>query len=254
MEIIELRNISFSYNSKTVISNVSHDYIKGSFTAVMGPNGSGKTTLIKLMNGLLKPDMGEIILNDNPLLKTKRELIAQKMAYVPQQQTNVFPSTVFDTVLLGRKPYISWNPKKRDKEIVSSVLLKLGLADIAFKDINQLSGGQRQRVFIARALAQEPQIILLDEPTANLDLQHQHQVMALLQELSNAGITIIIAIHDINLALKYCSQFMLLDNGILVANGAKQILTKNMIEKIYKVKVHMIEKEKETFVIPIKSL
>jgi iron complex transport system ATP-binding protein len=252
MEMIRLKNISFSYNSTPVISGISHDFIHGSFTAVMGPNGSGKTTLIKLMNGILRPAMGTILLNNKPLGKIKRELMARQMAYVPQQQSNVFPATVFGTVLLGRKPYIHWNPGKKDREITSSVLVKLGLEDISFKEINSLSSGQRQRVFIARALAQEPKVILLDEPTANLDLQHQHEVMALLQQLSSTGITIIIAIHDLNLALKYCSDFMLLNKGILVASGKKQVLGKNLIESIYKVKVRIVKEDGETFIIPIK--
>lgn len=252
MEMIRLKDISFSYNSNLVIAGISHEFIHGSFTAVMGPNGSGKTTLIRLMNKILQPSKGRIIFNDKPLEKLKRDVLARQMAYVPQQQSNIFPATVYDTVLLGRKPYIQWNPHRKDREITSSVLVKLGLENIAFKDINRLSSGQRQRVFIARALAQEPDIILLDEPTANLDLQHQHEVMALLQKLSSTGITIIIAIHDLNLAVKYCSDFMLLNEGVLVASGKKQVLGKDLIEKIYKVKVSIIKEDGETFIIPIK--
>ena len=254
MEMIRLKDISFSYNSNLVIAGISHDFIHGSFTAVMGPNGSGKTTLIRLMNRILLPSKGSINFNDKPLKKIKRDVLARQMAYVPQQQSNVFPASVFDTVLLGRKPYIQWSPGKKDRESTSSVLVKLGLEDIAFKDINRLSSGQRQRVFIARALAQEPDIILLDEPTANLDLQHQHEVMALLQQLSSTGITIIIAIHDLNLALKYCSDFMLLSEGILVASGKKQMLDRDLIETIYKVKVRLVKEDGETFIIPIKPV
>jgi len=254
MEMISLKNISFSYNGHLVIGGISHDFLRGSFTAVMGPNGSGKTTLIRLMNGILKPMQGTVMLRDKPLGKIRQDVLAQEMAYVPQVQMNVFPATVFDTVLLGRKPYIRWTPGKKDKEFTSSVLVKLGLDDIALKDINRLSSGQRQRVFIARALAQEPGIILLDEPTANLDLQHQHEVMALLQHLSSTGITIIIAIHDLNLALKYCSEFMLLDEGRQVAQGNHDIISKELIEEIYKVEVRIIKEEEQTFIIPLKPV
>jgi len=254
MEMISLKDISFSYNGNMVLAGISHDFRRGSFTAVMGPNGSGKTTLIRLMNGILKPLEGSVVIRDRQLDKIKPDVLAQEMAYVPQVQMNVFPATVFDTVLLGRKPYIRWSPGKRDKEFASSVLVKLGLDDIALKDINRLSSGQRQRVFIARALAQEPDIILLDEPTANLDLQHQHEVMALLKHLSSTGITIIIAIHDLNLALKYCSEFMLLDEGRQVAQGSHDIISKELIEDIYKVKVRIIKEKEQTFIIPLKPL
>jgi iron complex transport system ATP-binding protein len=254
MEMISIQNISFSYNDHTVLTDISHDLHRGTFIAVMGPNGSGKTTLLRLIDGILKPTQGIIKLMDKPLGKYRRDMLAREMAYLPQMQMNVFPATVFDTVLLGRKPYIQWNPGNGDRELVSSLLVKLGLDEIAFKDINRLSSGQRQRVFIARALAQEPGVILLDEPTANLDLQHQHEVMALLQHLRSTGITIIVAIHDINLALKYCTEFMLLDEGKLVAIGDHKIINKELIELIYKVKVRVIKEEGETFIVPIKPV
>jgi len=252
--MITLKNISFSYNSKSVIKGVSHAFMRGSFTAVMGPNGSGKTTLIRLMNGLLKPAQGTIMLRDKMMNKIRRDILARDMAYVPQIHTNVFPSIVFDTVLLGRKPYMQWNSGNKDREITAKVLVKLDLDDIAFTDINRLSSGQRQRVFIARALAQKPDIILLDEPTSNLDFQHQHEVMALLQQLSHTGFTIVIAIHDLNLAIKYCTDFVLLDEGKLVAHGNQDIISKELIETIYKVKVRIIREEGETFIIPLKPI
>jgi len=254
MEMISLENIYFSYNHKPILNGINHVFQKGSFTAMMGPNGSGKTTLIRLMNGILKPGNGKIMLNKVDLDKIKRDTIARQMAYVPQQQSNVFPATVFDTVLLGRKPYIQWNPGTRDKEITSKVLIELGLQDIAFKDVNRLSSGQRQRVFIGRALAQQPDIILLDEPTANLDLQHQHELMVLLQQLSSSGITIIVAIHDLNLALKYCSDYMLLNEGKLIAKGGHEIINQELIESIYKVKVRIIQEDGETYIIPLKPI
>lgn len=254
MEMIRLENISFSYNGKKVLHHIRHDFMQGSFTAVMGPNGSGKTTLIRLINGILKPLEGEINIEGKNLARIKAGILAQQMAYVPQMQANIFPATVFDTVLLGRKPYIRWVPSPADKEITSKLLVRLGLDDIAMKDINRLSSGQRQRVFIARALAQEPQVLLLDEPTANLDLQHQHDVMGLLNELRQSGITIVVAIHDLNLALKYCSHFMLLDHGRQVAQGEDKIITKELVEKIYRVRVKIIKENGSTFIVPLEPL
>lgn len=252
--MISLENISFSYNGNLVLNRINHIFPRGSITAVMGPNGSGKTTLIRLINGILKPLDGKITVNGKALSQVKPSVLAQQMAYVPQIQTNVFPATVFDTVMLGRKPYIRWTPGNNDKKFTSSILVKLGLEDIALKDINRLSSGQRQRVFIARALAQEPDIILLDEPTANLDLKHQHEVMNLLAELSRAGITIIIAIHDLNLALKYCREFMILDEGVLVAVGNRDIFTVKMIEDVYGVRTKIMKEGEDLYILTIDSL
>lgn len=254
MEMIRLDYVHFSYNGQKVINGVSRLFPKGSFTAIMGPNGSGKTTLIRLMNGILKPQSGSVeVMGRHASGYSAREL-AQKMAYVPQSQYNLFPATVFDTVLLGRNPYITWSPGAGDRRITSEILVELGLDDIALKDINRLSGGQRQRVFIARALAQQPAIILLDEPTANLDLKHQHETLQLLRHLSFNGMTVVISIHDLNLALKYCSSFMVLDEGLLVAEGGREIFGEELIEKVYGVKVKIIREDGNLFILPVEPV
>lgn len=250
MEMIKLDSVGFSYNGQKVINGISHLFEKGSFTAVMGPNGSGKTTLIRLMNGILKPQSGTVeVMGRHASAYEAREL-ARQMAYVPQSQFNLFPATVFDTVLLGRNPYITWSPGADDRKITAEILVRLGLDDIALKDINKLSGGQRQRVFIARALAQQPAVILLDEPTASLDLRHQHEILQLLRHLSHEGMTVIVSIHDLNLALKYCSSFMLLDEGRLVADGGREIFGEKLIEEVYRVKVRIIREDDGVFIIP----
>jgi iron complex transport system ATP-binding protein len=251
MEMIRLENISFSYNHQLVLRDIATDFPRQSFTAVLGPNGSGKTTLIRLLNGILDPAGGKILLKGRMLQEYSTRELARTIAYVPQWQPNIFPATVFDTVLLGRKPYIRWFPGHEDKQITARILRQLHLEDIALKDINHLSGGQRQRVFIARALAQEPEIMLLDEPTANLDLQHQYEVMELLQTLIGNGLTVIMAIHDLNLALTFCSRFLLLNNGIIVANGGKEIFREDLIESVYQVKVRKIHDQGKTFLLPI---
>ncbi|MGE5349325.1 MAG: ABC transporter ATP-binding protein, partial [Actinomycetota bacterium] len=182
-----------------------------------------------------------------------REL-ARHMAYVPQSQYNLFPATVFDTVLLGRNPYITWSPGANDRRITAEILVKLGLDDIALKDINKLSGGQRQRVFIARALAQQPAVILLDEPTANLDLKHQHEILQLLRQLSLDGMTVVVTIHDLNLALKYCSRFLVLDEGNLVAEGGREIIGEKLVEEIYRVKVKIIRDDDNVYILPVEPV
>ncbi|MDZ7636501.1 MAG: ABC transporter ATP-binding protein [Bacteroidales bacterium] len=186
--MITLSGVQFAYNGFPVIKGITHSFEKGSFTALLGPNGSGKSTLIRLINGILKPQAGMVELLGRSAGTISAREMAREMAYVPQMQYNTFPATVFDTVLLGRNPSISWSPGKDDRTITAEILVKLGLDDIALKDINKLSGGQRQQVFIARALAQQPSVILLDEPTANLDLRHQHEILRLLKELAGGGI------------------------------------------------------------------
>ena len=254
MAVISMQNISFSYNGSLVLNKVSDTFREGEFIGITGPNGSGKTTLMRCLNGILKPKEGKVLLDDENITSFSPNRLARQIAYVPQTFENIFPSTVFDTVLMGRKPHLGWAPSKKDLEITSEIILKLDLSEIILKDINKLSGGQRQRVFIGRALAQEPSVILLDEPTANLDLHHQHEVMSLLKELSKKGITVIIAIHDLNLAMQYCSRFLMLNEGKIAANGKHEIFKPDLIEKVYKVKVNIFEdEEKNKFIIPIKS-
>ena len=254
MEVISLSGVHFAYNGIPVIRDVNHQFARGSFTAVMGPNGSGKTTLIRLLNGMLEPERGEVRIYGRTTSDYHSRELAREMAYVPQVQQNVFPATVFDTVLLGRNPYIHWSPDRNDRQIAAQILVRLGLDDIALKDINKLSGGQRQRVFIARALAQQPSIILLDEPTASLDLLHQHDVMRLLGELAKSGITVVLAIHDLNLAIKYCTDFMILDNGDLVAAGGREIFSEKLIEEVYRVRVRIIDEEGRNYILPLGPL
>lgn len=252
--MISLSGVHFSYNGVPVIMDLTHHFSKGSFTAVMGPNGSGKTTLIRLLNGMLKPDKGRVTINNRSTSDYPARALAKEMAYVSQMQQNVFPATVFDTVLLGRNPYIRWSPGKDDRRITAEIIVRLGLEEIALKDINKLSGGQRQRVFIARALAQQPSIILLDEPTASLDLLHQHDVLRLLGKLAESGITVVMAIHDLNLAIKYCSDFMILDNAELIAAGKREIFTEKLIEDVYRVKVRMIDDDNRKYILPLGPL
>lgn len=248
--MMELSDIRFSYNSSEVIKGISHHFEKGSFTAILGPNGSGKTTLLKLLNNILKPQNGKIMLSGKDIRTLSPRQLAKYIGYVPQFQSNMFPATVFDTVLLGRNPYIRWSPGEDDKRIASEILVRLHLDDIALKDVNHLSGGQRQRVFIARALAQQPEVILLDEPTANLDIRYQHEVFELLGKLSRSGITIIMAIHDLNQALNHCGDFVLMDDGVIAAMGDKKIFSEEQLEKIYKVRIKIYREEDHTYILP----
>lgn len=253
MDMIKIENISFAYNGSLVLKNISENIHKGEFIGIIGPNGSGKTTLLRCLNGILRPRDGRILIHNEHIAHMSANQLARKIAYVPQILNNVFPATVFDTILMGRKPHIGWAPSNQDLDITSNIIVKLDLQNIAMKNINKLSGGQRQRVFIGRALAQEPQIILLDEPTANLDLHHQHEVLSILKELSNSKITVIIAIHDLNLAMQYCSRFLLVHEGNIISQGGTEIFNPEIIEKVYKVKVNIFEEKEHKYIIPLRK-
>ncbi len=247
---IELRNIEFAYDKTPVLQNINGRIEPGQFVALVGPNGSGKSTLIKCINGILRVQKGEVLLDGNNLETYGSNRLSQKMAYVPQTEQKAVPMSVFDAVLIGRKPYIRFKPAKRDMEITADILERLNLASVAMRDVNKLSGGQQQRVFIARALAQEPEILLLDEPTANLDLKYQVDVLKLLGSLTRQGITVVMAMHDINLAAMYSRQVMMMKEGQLFASGGKEIFTAENVEKLYDVHVETIHKNGTVYIVP----
>jgi len=248
---IELKNLDFAYNGSLVLKNLNHHFEQGKLISIVGPNGSGKSTILKCMDRILQPKNGTIYLDEKNILNFHSEELARKIAYVPQSEGGTFPATVFDSVLLGRKPHIKWSPRQNDLEVTASMMEKMNLKNISLKSINKLSGGQRQRVFIARALAQEPEVLLLDEPTANLDLKHQIGVLKILKELTEQGITVIIAIHDLNLALQFSDHFVLLKDGEVFASGDKGIITNKNIEKLYDIKVNIIKQKDKLFIIPL---
>lgn len=240
MKMIDIQNISYAYGKTKVLQEFTHVFEQGHFTAIMGVNGSGKSTLIRCINGMNKTTSGQIFIKEKPIDQMSVADIALRIAYVPQVHQNLFPATVFDTVLAGRIPYITWRPKSQDINIVQETLREMNLTEKALRDINQLSGGERQKVFIARALAQKTDIILLDEPTSNLDLKHQMEIMILLRQLSEAGKTIIMAIHDINMALKYCNRFCMMKNGRLIASGLPSVIDPPMIKEVYEVDAEIV--------------
>lgn len=252
--ILEVQGLKFAYNSIPILKDISFTIKKGEFVGIVGPNGSGKSTLLRNLDGILKPHSGTILVENINQKELNRREIAQIIGYVPQREANLFPTTVFETVLMGRKPHITWIESKKDKQIVAETLERLELGEFALRDINELSGGERQKVYIARALVQKPKILLLDEPTANLDLKHQIEVLDLLLETKKEEVTIIIAIHDLNLALKYCDKLIILDKGHIFECGGIEILSKENIEAVYGVKVSIIKNNERFFIIPEESL
>jgi iron complex transport system ATP-binding protein len=235
--MIEVRSVSFRYHEAWVLQEVSFRVEKGEFVGVIGPNGSGKTTLLKLLYRLLSPQRGEILFELVPMKKMDRRDIAKRIAVVAQETQVLFPFSVLETVLMGRSPYLGrlLFESEKDLEIARKAMEWTKILPFSERPIEELSGGERKRVFIARALAQEPEVILLDEPTANLDIQHQIDFLDLILTLNRErGLTIVMASHDMNIASEFCDRLILLQGGKIYKTGTpEQVVTKENIESVY---------------------
>lgn len=249
--MIHVKELQFSYNrDQTILRDIDFYAPKGQCTAVLGNNGAGKSTLIKCLNRILEPQQGVVQVCGKNIQNLKRNDIAKCMAYVAQRNTGE-RFTVFDAVLLGRKPYINFEPTEEDINIVKSVIKRMKLEDFALRYIDELSGGEMQKVMLARALAQRPNVLLLDEPTSNLDLGNQYAVLAITREIARTEqISVIIVIHDLNLALRYCDKFLLIKNNRIFSCGGIEIMTPENISEIYGIPVMVQEINGATVVIP----
>lgn len=249
--MLEVSGIRFAYNSHPVLSEVSFCLEKGRVLGILGVNGAGKSTLLKCMNRVLRPQAGAVYLNGETLADLTRRQIARRMGYVPQRHTAA-PLSVYETVLLGRKPRMGWTMGARDHGIVASILSKMGLRDLALRPVTDLSGGEAQKVMIARALAQEPEVLLLDEPTSNLDLKNQLEVMGLIRGIvKEQSICAVVSIHDLNLALRFADSFVFLKNHRVHTLVEKDRLGEETIREVYDVKVRLHEVDGRTVVVPL---
>ena len=239
MSIISAENINFSYAAKPVMDDISFAIDKAEMVAIIGPNGSGKTTLLKIMNGTLFPAAGQMLIDGKETSRWSRKDIAQKVAIVPQETGVIFPFYAEEIVLMGRFPHLS-NYRfedKKDYRIVHESMEKTDTLAFAARRFDELSAGERQRVLIARALAQEPKVLLLDESTVFLDLKHQAQFLALLRQLNAAQqLTVIFVTHDINLAAQHADRIILLYSGKIYAIGKPaEVITAANIKEVYDV-------------------
>ena len=248
---LKLDGLGFSYPSKKVLENITAEYDGPQLVAILGPNGVGKSTLIHCIDRILKPDAGHVFIDGKESSEYHMKEMAQKVGYVPYASSDVFPMSVVDAVLLGRHPHSNWKSTRDDVRKVFAMLKRLGIEDLADSKFNELSAGQHQKVMLARGLVQEPEIILLDEPTANLDVKHQLGVTRLLRDIAHDdGVLVIMICHDLNIAAKYADSIMMMKDGTIYAAGTpEEVITEDNISAVYDVKCSIIDDEGRPHVI-----
>ncbi len=241
--LLEAQKVTFGYHRQTLLYEVSLSIHSGEMVGLLGPNGSGKTTLLRLFSGVLQPRHGQLFLDGRPLQQYGRRAIAQHLAVVPQELHVPFAFTVKQMVEMGRTPFTTPFFGKRateDRDLIEESMQATGVANLADRTFNELSGGERQRVMIAMALAQQPEILLLDEPTSHLDIKFQIETLELVQRLNHErGMTIIAALHDLNLAARYFSRLLLFQRGIVADGGPAEVLDPALLSRVYGVKVQV---------------
>jgi iron complex transport system ATP-binding protein len=237
--VLVAQGVTCGYDGRKVLQGVDLALPQGDFLGVLGPNGSGKSTLVKALSGVLPLESGEVRLFGRPLSTLSRREIARRLAVVPQSTSLFFSFSVLDIVLMGRTPHLSrWRSEQRtDYDIARQALERVDALHLQDRPVTELSSGERQRVFIARALAQEPEILLLDEPTTYLDINHQLEIFEFLRQLNEEQhLTLLCVSHDLNLAAEYCRRLLLLHEGRVFAQGPpEQILTAEHLAAVYHV-------------------
>lgn len=250
--MIQVDDLSFSYtHHRQILNQVGFQAEPGHCVAILGNNGAGKSTMIKCIDRILKPDGGVVRVDDRDVGQLTRQEMARDMAYVSQKNDSC-RFTVYDAVLLGRKPYITLSPTDRDHEIVSQIIEQMGLKPFELRYLDELSGGELQKVMLARALAQQPKVLMLDEPTSNLDLRNQYEVMAMVQKIARASdLCVIIVIHDLNLALRYCDRFLFIKDSKVYSYGGAETVNCDSIREVYGMEVVIQEVAGFPTVVPV---
>jgi iron complex transport system ATP-binding protein len=240
--LLHVEGVTFGYARQPLLYDVDVRVRSGEMIGLLGPNGSGKTTLLRLISGVLRPWHGKVLLEGGDLRHWSRRSIAQRIAVVPQELHMPFAFTVEHMVSLGRAPYMNFfgSPGQRDSESVEGAMQAATITPLADRVFNELSGGERQRVMIAMALAQDPKLLLLDEPTSHLDIKYQIETLELVQHLNRAmGVTVIAALHDLNLAARYFPRLLLFQRGIVADAGPAEVLEPGMLSRVYGVNVQV---------------
>ena len=241
-KVIELKNLSLGYGEKNIVSDINTTIHTGELVGIVGPNGAGKSTLLKSMRGLLPLKQGEVLFYGKAPASYSEKELAQKVAYLEQQMELSFSYSCLEVVLTARYPYKKWWQEEtaKDEELARACLAYTGTLDLADRPINELSGGQRQRVLVAKVLAQQTPIIFLDEPTTGLDMVYQEEIFRFARDLANSGKTVLMVVHELNLAARYCDRIMLLGEQKILAEGTPQsVLTAANLARAYKSEVQV---------------
>jgi len=247
--MIQIQGLSFAYGKTDILKDVSFTAEAGECVGILGNNGAGKSTLVTCINRIRKMRSGKVLINGLDLSSMSRNKIARTIAYVAQknEMTN---ATVFDCVLLGRTPYVKWTIGQEDIDLCDQVIEQLGIGHLKLRNVDQLSGGEMQKVMLARALVQQPKVLLLDEPTSNLDPRNQYEMLALVRKIAKEqGITVLIVIHDLNLALRYCDRFYFLKDKTGFSYGGIETVTAEAIETVYGISAEITQVKGKTVVI-----
>jgi iron complex transport system ATP-binding protein len=243
--LIQVEKVGYRYNHQWVIKGISFEVGQGELIGLIGPNGSGKTTLLKCMDRLLIPQEGKVLWQSESLSKLSQNMIARNMALVSQESSLIYAPTVLETVLMGRYPYLKRFQLEGPKDFLMAeeAMDRTQIRHLENRSLAELSSGERQRVYLARALCQEPKVLLLDEPTAFLDIQHQVGILDLISKLNlQKDLTILIASHDINLTAQYCQRLVLISQGQIETIGPPaQVIREEIIEKVFKTRVAVDE-------------
>ncbi len=248
MEMLRFESVSYAVDGVPLLTGIDLRVQAGTFLGLIGPNGAGKSTLLRLAAALIAPTTGTVSVADEPLQRIPRTRAARLLGYVPQHSRLDFPFPVADVVLSGRNPYIGRfrTETAADKAAAERAMAQTEIAHLVRRSILTLSGGEWQRVLIARALAQEPRVLLLDEPTANLDLHHQHAILGLAHTLAADGLTVIAAIHDVTLAARYCDTLAVVAGGRIVATGAPAaVLTPSLLAEVFAVDAEVMPEPRQ---------
>lgn len=254
--IIELKNLSIGYGNKSVLQDVNAKINKGEIVGIIGCNGAGKSTLLKTIRGLLPKQSGEILYFGRKLESFSEKELAREVAYLQQNVEVGFGYTCKDIVLAGRYPYMKWwkGESISDEELALKCMEYTGTKELAERPVNEVSGGQKQRILLAKVLAQQTPILFLDEPTTGLDMVYQEEIFRFSQALAEMGKTILMVVHELNLAAKYCSRIILLGEGTVIADGRPDnVFTEKILSKAYNAPVRVIRSHNTNEIIEIST-